>query len=40
MLDRIITQPTRVVLTVSQAQALKRLHDSHSHPTPEEVVAT
>lgn len=39
VLDLIITQSTRVVFTDLEAQALKRLADSHSHPVPEEVVA-
>jgi putative transposase len=39
VLDLIITQSTRVVFTDLERQALNRLGDSHSPPSPEEVVA-
>jgi transposase-like protein len=39
VLDLIITQSTRVVFTDLEYQALKRLGDSHSLPSPKEVVA-
>jgi putative transposase len=39
VLDLIITQSTRVVFTEVEQQALRRLSDSHSLPSPKEVVA-
>ncbi len=39
VLDLIITQSTRVVFTELELQALKRIGDSHSVPSPQEVVA-
>ncbi len=39
VLDLIITQSTRVVFTDLERQALTRIGDTHSLPSPEEVVA-
>ena len=39
VLDLIITQSTRVVFTDLEHQALQRLRDTHSPPSPKEVVA-
>jgi putative transposase len=39
VLDLIITQSTRVVFTELERQALTRLRDNHSLPSPKEVVA-
>ncbi len=39
VLDLIITQSTRVLFTALEQQALRRLSDSHSLPSPKEVVA-
>jgi hypothetical protein len=39
VLDLIITQSTRVVFTDLERQALRRVSDSHSLPSREEVVS-